>query len=260
MTTYEQYVSGRGLSTSTVRARLRFYAGRVAAWGPLHHVPQGEVTAYLYSYDGWTRCTYYGHLMSIYDWMLEAGLVARNFVRDLPRPKSPAPAPRPLSADEIGRALRAAGPRAADYLMLGYLAGLRAHEIAKFHGKDVNSTELYVMGKGRRPATIPTHPGLWELAQMYPREAYWFPSPAAHREHVSAHTVTVTVSNLFARIGIVGATHRARHTYGTQLLRSGANLRVVQELMRHSSLATTARYLGVDREEKIAAIASLVAA
>lgn len=47
--------------------------------------------------------------------------------------------------------------------------------------------------------------------------------------------------------------------YGTNLLRGGANIRVVQELMRHESLATTAGYLQVEESERVEAIRRLSA-
>jgi integrase/recombinase XerD len=51
--------------------------------------------------------------------------------------------------------------------------------------------------------------------------------------------------------------HRGRHYFATALLRGGANIRVVQELMRHSSLATTAKYLAVSADELRAAVGGL---
>ena len=174
--------------------------------------------------------------------------------------KSPAPRarPRPLSEDELMAALGSAEPRTRAFLMLGYLAGLRAHEIAKFHGRDISQDRIRVVGKGRVAATIPTHPLLWELARTFPREGFWFPpAQASTFAHVSSARVTYVVGRLFRSLGIEGATHRARHTYGTTLLRGGANLRVVQELMRHSSLATTALYLGVSEEERSSAVGGL---
>jgi site-specific recombinase XerD len=59
---------------------------------------------------------------------------------------------------------------------------------------------------------------------------------------------------LFDSLGIAGSIHRARHSYATTLLRAGANVRVVQTLMRHSSLATTAAHCAVDEDERAAAI------
>jgi len=66
-------------------------------------------------------------------------------------------------------------------------------------------------------------------------------------------------TRLFKANGIEGSLHRARHTYATTLLRTGANIRVVQELMRHKSLSSTAIYTGVDEEELRNGIAGLQA-
>lgn len=257
-TTYGEWLSGRGLSSSTVASRLRFYRGRMKAWGTLDVTP-AVLVDYLSDHEGWTRCTYHAHLTSIYEWRVAEGHVDVNPMRSIRRPRQPEPRPWPLPETRLVEALGAAEPRTRAFLLLGYLAGLRASEIAKLNGKDVDQEETYVLGKGGKAAWVPTHPLVWELAQSYPRDGYWFPSPVEGREHVCAGTVTASVRSLFASLGIEGATHRTRHTFGTTLLRGGANLRVVQELMRHSSLATTARYLGVDRDEKVAAIRSLAA-
>ena len=57
--------------------------------------------------------------------------------------------------------------------------------------------------------------------------------------------------------GISGSIHRARHAYGTMLLRSGVNIRVVQTLMRHESITSTQAYTAVDEHERASAIAGL---
>jgi len=66
-------------------------------------------------------------------------------------------------------------------------------------------------------------------------------------------------SRLFAANGIEGSIHRCRHTYATQLLRAGVNIRVVQELMRHASLTPTQIYTAVDEDERRDAITRLAA-
>ena len=65
------------------------------------------------------------------------------------------------------------------------------------------------------------------------------------------------MGKLFTALGISGSIHRVRHVYGTRLLRAGVNIRVVQKLMRHSSLATTATYTAVDESEMRSAIETL---
>lgn len=256
MSTYEEWLTGRGLARSTIHARTKFHDSRLRAWGTWD-IPTDVIAAWLHTYEGWSRRTYYSHLVSVYEWRLEeTGAV--NPMRGIKVPRCPRPTPRPLSEVELTKALLAATPRTRAFLMLGHLAGLRAFEIAKFHGGHITQAGIYVLGKGGRAETLPTHPLLWELALEYPRSGYWFPSQRGG-DHLTSHTVTNEVSALFRRSGITGSCHRARHTYGTRLMRGGANLRVVQELMRHSSLTTTALYLGVDQAEKAAAIARLAA-
>jgi integrase len=250
ISTYGEWLTGRGLARSTVHARTKFYDSRLRSWGTFD-VPPDVIAAWLHTFEGWSRRTYYSHLVSIYAWR-EEQTGAESPMRGIRVPPSPRPAPRPLSEVDLTRALVAAAPRTRAFLMLGHLAGLRAFEIAKFHGGHITPAGIYVLGKGHRAEAL-----LWDLALEHPRAGYWFPSQRGG--HLGSQSVTNDVTALFRSLGIAGSCHRARHTYGTRLLRGGANLRVVQELMRHSSLATTARYLGVDDDEKVAAIASLVA-
>ncbi|WP_165763486.1 MULTISPECIES: tyrosine-type recombinase/integrase [unclassified Nocardioides] len=247
-----------GARERTIIQRENFRLSRLRHWG---HLDQSvdHIREWLGQFEGWTKCTYYGHLVSLYDWAVEVGEVATNPVRAIARPNTPKPGPRPLSRDEIALSMNAASGDLLTHLQLGLLAGLRAHEIAKFRGEDITAQGIYVIGKGGQGAMLPTHPHLWETAQSYPRRGFWFPSTRAPSGHIVSGTVTRRVTAHFRALEITGSSHRNRHGYGTLLLRGGANLRVVQELMRHASLHTTALYLGVDEDEKVAAIRSLVA-
>lgn len=217
---------------------------------------------WLGQYDApWTKSTYFSHLRSFFSWAAETGRIDADPTKGLRRPRVGTSKPRPLSEQEAGLVLREATGRTRSYVMLGMYAGLRAHEVAKFSGEDIDAEMIYVLGKGRQGALIPTHPVLWELAQTMPRHGLWFPSPTAHKrgEPVTPTAVSLAVTTLFTRLGIHGSLHRCRHTYGTRLLRNGAHIRTVQELMRHSSLTTTAKYTAVDEKERVDAIRTLAA-
>lgn len=54
-----------------------------------------------------------------------------------------------------------------------------------------------------------------------------------------------------------GTAHQLRHWYATELVRAGVNLRIVQTLMRHASLQTTARYTKIDEQQARDALAAL---
>jgi integrase/recombinase XerD len=172
------------------------------------------------------------------------------------RPREPDNRPRPLTSREVEFVLGAADQRMKTWLLLALYAGLRSHEIAKISGQDVDERTIYVMGKGRQSAFVPTHPILWTLAQTYPSRGYWFPS-VGKSGHIAATSISHKSSVYFTSLGIDGALHRCRHVYGSQLLRNGANIRVVQDLLRHKNLSSTAKYTEVDDAERRAAIETL---
>lgn len=124
------------------------------------------------------------------------------------------------------------------------------HEIAKIRGEDIDpyTHVLTVIGKGGKVAQIPLHEILVEEARHYPREGFWFPAYRAQTtaSHVHAHAVSAAIGHAMTRAGFRGKPHQLRHFYGTELVRAGVHMRVVQSLMRHESSATTAIYTEVD--------------
>lgn len=257
---FRSWLRSWGASDSTVTVRLR-----VCAAFERDHDPQAanadDIAAWLArpGLAPWTRHSYYGHLRSLFEWMRRSGLRPDDPMLDMRAPRRPAQKPRPLAPLDQSRAIVAADDDVRAWLLLGLLAGLRAFEIAKIRGEDIDADAIYVRGKGGKDAMIPTHPMLWELAQTMPRAGWWFPSPHRNKDHIHPATVTRRITALFRELGIEGSTHRARHSYCTNLMRAGVSLRIVQELARHGSLATTAGYLAVDEDERRAAVALLSA-
>jgi integrase/recombinase XerD len=172
------------------------------------------------------------------------------------RPKPPRGAPRPLTAEQVQLVLGAAKPTVRTWLVLGLYAGLRSHEIAKLAGQDVNARQMFVLGKGGARDLIPTHPLIWAEAQKRPASGWWFPSRVPGG-HVTNMTVSTMTTQLFKANGIEGSIHRCRHTFATNLLRSGVNVRIVQELMRHASLTSTMLYTEVSEDECLEGIMRL---
>lgn len=256
---YADWLREFGASDNTVRQRVRLLRHLTEKWGRLD-VPTSQVVAWLADYQGWSRRTYVAHLRSIYAWMMETGQLTQSPLHRYRRPPTPRPNPQPLTAGEFTAALDTTDARLRAWLLLGALAGLRAHEIAKFHGRDITERMLFVHGKGGQDAVLPTHPALWVLAEGYPRDEFWFPSPRSNRDHVHESLVSNVIRDRFREVGITsGAAHRLRYSYGTNLANDGTPIRVVQELLRHRSLETTMRYVGVSDEQMRAAIGRLAA-
>lgn len=260
---YEQWMRSWAASEATIDARVGMARNRLAAWG-VHGFTPDNIQRFLATpgWSKWTRATYHNHLTSLCEFLVAGGWLTHDPMGDVRQARRPRSLPRPLSDDEMALVIEHArahdDPRILDWITMARRAGLRCHEIAKFSGEHLTDGGLYVHGKGGREAVLPVHTEIAAMARRHPRKGHWWPSPAGG--HLRPKTLSTRVSRFFDELGITGSVHRVRHCFGTDLLRAGNDLRVVQELMRHSSLATTAVYTLVDSDRMAAAIHSLPAA
>ena len=205
-----------------------------------------------------SKATYTNHMRAFFAWANRMEYTDHDPTQKLPTPKVPRGKPHPVTDDDMR--ILAQAPmrkRTRALILLCAYQGLRIHEAVKVRSDDISAPtgHLRVVGKGGVEATLPLSDVIRDLAATMP-DGYWFPSGDGH---VKANSASDTVGKAMRRAGVDGSAHSLRHYYGTQLLRRGANLRVVQELMRHSNLATTAIYTQISEEEKRAAIDSLAA-
>ena len=170
--------------------------------------------------------------------------------------------PRGISPGEAGRLLgscdRRQGTGRRDYAILALLIrlGLRAAEVATMSLDDIDwyAGDLVVHGKGRRDEKLPLPRDVGGAIADYLRHGRprtgtrtVFLRLAAPRRGLTPTGVTWVVYNACARAGVprVGA-HRLRHTAATEMLRAGASLAEVGELLRHRLPRVTAGYAKVD--------------
>ena len=105
-------------------------------------------------------------------------------------------------------------------IRLGAYQGLRAHEIAKVRGEDVDvaAGTLYVCGKGGVEAELPLHSAIAEEAARMPATGWWFPSYLNREQPVLSGSVSAVLSGAMARAGVPGTAHSLRHWHATELL------------------------------------------
>lgn len=207
-----------------------------------------------------TRSVYHGHLKAFYMYARDAGLVEENPLAPIRAARRPKRYPRPVDADLVAEAIREADTvELRAMLTLATYAGLRVAEIARFHSRqlDTRARTIEVTGKGGSTHILPAHPAILAIARQMP-VGYWFVSQRA--AHLGGRTVSQRMRLHMLRCGITGTPHALRHTFATQLLDRGADLRVVQELMRHQSPATTAIYTAITDARKREAVERLDAA
>jgi len=169
----------------------------------------------------------------------------------LPRPRRPRRLPEVLSAEEVQAILEAApNPKYRAAFMVCYGAGLRTDEVVHLEPRHVDSQRMVIRverGKGNKDRQVVLSERLLgELRQCWKRyrpERYLF--EGKHRgQPIEATSVQRAFRTACKKAGIAKpVTPRSlRHAFATHLVERGANLRVVQTLLGHHSLNTTAVY------------------
>jgi site-specific recombinase XerD len=159
-----------------------------------------------------------------------------------------------LSPEEVGRFFEYVGclkHRAA--LMLCYGAGLRISEAVKIRIGDIDSDRMMIRveeGKGGKDRYVALPQRLLKVLRCYWRATrpkdYFFPS-WREGHHMNQAALSVACRNAAERAGIAKRVtpHTLRHSFATHLLEQGTDTRVIQALLGHSRIDTTARYTQV---------------
>jgi len=173
---------------------------------------------------------------------------------DFPRMKRPHRLPVVLSQEEVVQFfdhVPSLKYRAA--LMICYGAGLRVSEAVAVKVSDIDSQRNLLrveQGKGRKDRYVMLSPRLLEVLRVYWRTArpedYLFPSWRTGK-HLNAASLQQACHEAWLRSGLRKkiTVHTLRHSFATHLLENGTDTRVIQVLLGHSRIDTTARYTAV---------------
>lgn len=202
-----------------------------------------------------TKSSYHSMLKTFFAWAVITGLRGDNPMLKIKAPKRPRRSPRPISDEAFHRMLDAADGNDSliAMLLLAGLQGLRVSEIARMHSRciDPDAKTITVIGKGGHELINPIHRDVLRHARKMPR-GYWFPSQRGR--HLGGRTVSQKIRLHMIGCRVPGTPHAFRHYFCTELVERGADLRVVQELARHSQLSTTAIYVATNDTRKRAAL------
>jgi len=178
-------------------------------------------------------------------------------VEAIPRPRTSKKLPKVLNREEVAVCL--ASTRSLKYralLMLFYGCGLRVSEALGLRVVDIDSRQMLVRiahGKGDRERWVPLPALLLDVLREYwkqERPKDWlFPGKVAGRP-LTREAVTYICRQVRRDAGLKKPLHPhcLRHTYATHLLDAGADLRVIQTLLGHKNLSTTAIYTHVSTQ------------
>ena len=174
----------------------------------------------------------------------------------IPVPKREKKLPVVLSQEEVSRFLdHLPNLKHRALIMTAYATGMRVSEVVSLRAADIDSDRMMIridQGKGRKDRYVMLSPNLLELLRAYwkvARPTDWLFPGQRRGTHLTAKRVLQVCIKTGVAAGLSKrATVRAlRHSFATHLLEAGANIRVIQILLGHRSLRTTARYTHVSQ-------------
>jgi len=173
-------------------------------------------------------------------------------VAAIPWPKVPHGVPEILSGTEVTKLLDAIDSiKHCAVIMTAYGAGLRINEVCSLQVDDIDSQRMTIRvrhGKGNRARSVPLPERVLFLLRRYwvierPKKPWLFPGKQPGCP-LSAESVRYHLHGAAKKTGLVKRVtpHRLRHSFATHLLELGTDVRVIQMLLGHRSIKTTARY------------------
>lgn len=214
-----------------------------------------------------TQARLLSSLRSFYGFLKIDGYIESNPTELLKSPKLPMHLPDVLTLDEIDRVIDAIdlsqleGQRNRAMIEVLYSCGLRVSELCNLKISDLylNEEFIRVTGKGDKQRLVPISPrAIAELNYYFNDRDHIEIKPGyedfvfiseRRRKPLSRITVFHIVKELVEAAGIQKnvSPHTFRHSFATHLLEGGANLRIIQAMLGHESIATTEIYAHIDR-------------
>ncbi|MBR6949968.1 MAG: site-specific tyrosine recombinase XerD [Bacilli bacterium] len=204
---------------------------------------------------------------SFYTFLVNDNIISKNPCVNIKSPKLPKTLPTFLTEEEVDKLLDINCVTPYDYrnkamLEILYATGLRISELCnlKITDVDINNSLVRVFGKGRKERIIPVSDYALSFLEKYVR----FYRNEILREKVSDYLFISNSKTQISRQGFFKiikkecnragieknvSPHVLRHSFATHLLKHGADLRVIQELLGHEDISTTQIYAHLVNEK-----------
>ncbi len=199
---------------------------------------------------------------SFFKFLQREGYIRSNPPKLVSNLKVPKLLPRFLSVDDVfslvekPEGIGFIPVRDKAILELLYSSGLRVSELSGLNLDDINIKEalIKIRGKGRKERIVPVGSKAIDAIKSYTLERMLLKSKdrALFLNRIGTRLTDRGVRRIvvkYARASAIGGQigpHTLRHTFASHLLQDGADLRVIQELLGHSSLSTTQKYTHLD--------------
>ena len=166
--------------------------------------------------------------------------------------KVPKTLPKPIDDKKIIEVLQECSLEERLIIAMLYALGLRISELASLKLIDISTKWVRVFGKGSKTREVPLLRNVSVLIEEYialkqPKH-YLFEK---EEKPLSSAQLRYRVERAFKRHGIKATPHQLRHSFATELLKDGARIADVSELLGHSSMATTQIYTKLTNSTKL---------
>ncbi len=269
---FERRLSGNTVSSYTgdVEKFLLFLSSRkkkLAEEAGREHIADYLSNLSRRGFDPSTVARNLSSVRALYSFLIASRVRQGDPTELLERPRLWKRLPKTLSVDEVRQLLSQPDPatplglRDRAMLEFMYATGSRVSELlsATLESVDLNEKQFRCVGKGGKERIVPLGSEACKAIEQYMRRA----RPALLKQRKSAFLFVNARGQKLSRMGFwkilrgyclkanlraAPSPHVLRHSFATHLLEGGADLRVVQELLGHSSISTTQIYTQVDRE------------
>ena len=201
-------------------------------------------------------------IKSYFNYNIKRGIVSVNPADKISRPKLTKHLPEYLTEEEVGKLLDVEVKSPYDYrnktiLELLYSSGIRISELVNIKTPNYDSEEclIRIMGKGSKERIVPLGDYAVNIMNDYMNNY----RPLINKKHtdyvfinnrgdkISRQFIFKVIKKEALKKGIKKdiSPHTLRHTFATHLLKNGADLRIIQELLGHENISTTQIYTHV---------------
>ena len=205
---------------------------------------------------------------SFFGYMVEQGYLRRDPTAELDSPKVEKHLPNTMTREEVERLLNmpssstSTGLRDKALLELLYATGLRVSELVALdvENADIRAGTVRCMGKGSKERVLPIYAQALDVLNQYVsrgRPDFLHPGDNEQAlflnrrgERLTRQGLWLIIKRYVEEAGIAATVtpHTLRHSFATHMLRGGAGLREVQQMLGHASISTTQVYTQVTRD------------
>tara|TARA_R110000772_G_scaffold55227_3_gene125976 strand:- start:366 stop:1211 length:846 start_codon:yes stop_codon:yes gene_type:complete len=252
---FQEFLVGSGRTASTVKQRMnqiRYVQRHISSFP---HCTEAEIDHFMATVLKDAKPAYRksmrSAIMCFFAFAVKRKLLDVDPAYQMVAVKVPRPLPRPVPEDALRNAYEMATTEVKCMMLLGAMGGLRLSEITNLHMENREGNLLRVLGKGQKERIIPMNATLTAALDRMELEGEWgfyFPNPDTHL----ARSISYVSIHMKKDLPGKYSAHSLRHRAASVAYGETKDIRAVQELLGHASVATTQLYTAITSDDLLA--------